>query len=157
MVSMLHVEPLFGNLDWISSWKYYKSLPLFEFLANLYGMQNPFNLNWAEENESSSLVSEISNMSILVSMMKDNASNLFLIELIFKWPTIIFSGHWIFISLSPIFASRISLCLVLSNGFGIMLLWVMKVSSSQCADPPFHNLLCLYLLNKRFPQKIIFI
>ena len=45
------------------------------------GVQNPFNLNWAEENESSSLVSEISNMSILVSVMKDNASNLFLIEL----------------------------------------------------------------------------
>ena len=36
------------------------------------GLQNPFNLNWAEENESSSLVSEISNISILVSMMKDN-------------------------------------------------------------------------------------
>ena len=84
------------------------------------GVQNPFNLNWAEENESSSLVSEISNMSILVSMMKDNASDLFLNE--FKWPTVIFSGHWIFISLSPIFASTISLCLVLSNEFGIMLL-----------------------------------
>ena len=42
------------------------------------GCQNPFNLNWAEGNESSSLVSEISNMSILVSMMKDNASDLFL-------------------------------------------------------------------------------
>ena len=47
------------------------------------------NLNWAEENKSSSLVSEIRNMSILVSMMEDNASNLFLIELIFKWLTII--------------------------------------------------------------------
>ena len=82
MVSMLHVEPLFGNLDWISSWKYYKSLPLFEFLANLYGMQNPFNLNWAEENESSSLVSEISNMSILLSMMEDIASNLTLLNYI---------------------------------------------------------------------------
>ena len=55
-----------------------------EFLSNLYGVQNPFNLNWAEENESFSLVPEISNMSILVSIMKDNASNLFLIELIFK-------------------------------------------------------------------------
>ena len=45
-------------------------------------MQNPFNLNWAEENELSSFVSEISNMSILVSMMKDKASNLFPTELI---------------------------------------------------------------------------
>ena len=119
---MLHVEPLFRNLDGISSQKYNKSPPPFEFLSNLYGVQNPFNLNWDEENESSSLVSEISNMSVLVSMMKDNASNLFLIKLIFKWPTIIFSGHWVFIFLSPIFASRISLCLALSNEFGIMLL-----------------------------------
>ena len=34
-------------------------------------------------------------MSILVSMMKDNALNLFVIEMIFKWQTIIFSGDWI--------------------------------------------------------------
>ena len=47
-------------------------------------MKNPFNLNYAGRNDSSSLVSEISNMSILVSMTKDNESNLFLIELIFK-------------------------------------------------------------------------
>ena len=100
-------------------------------------MQNPFNLNWSEGNESSSLVSEISNMSILVhshkilmtvisimlaSIMKDNTSNLFLIELIFKWPTIIFSGHWIFISLTLAFASRILLWSILSNEFGITLL-----------------------------------
>ena len=80
---MLHVEPLFTNLDGISPRKYNKSPPAFEFLFNLYGVQNSFNLNWAEENESSSLVSEISNMSILVSMMKDNALNLFVIEMIF--------------------------------------------------------------------------
>ena len=83
MVSMLHVEPLFRNLDGISSRKYNKSPPPFEFLYNLCGVQNPFNLNWAEENESSSLESQISNMSILVSKTKDTASNLFLIELIF--------------------------------------------------------------------------
>ena len=101
---MLHVKPLFRNLDGMSSRKYNKSPLLFEFLSNLYRVQNLFNLNWAEENESSSLVSEINNTSILVSMIKDNASNLFLIELIFKWPTIMFSEHWVFISLSPIFA-----------------------------------------------------
>ena len=84
MVSVVHVEPLFRNLDRISSRKYNKIPPPLEFLSNLYGVQNPFNLNWAEENESFSLVPEISNMSILVSIMKDNASNLFLIELIFK-------------------------------------------------------------------------
>ena len=81
---MLHVAPLFKNLDRISSQKYNKSPPPLEFLSNLDGVQNPFHLNWAEENESFSLVPEISNMSILVSMMKDNASSLFPIELIFK-------------------------------------------------------------------------
>ena len=90
MVSMLHVEPLFRDIDGIPSRKYNKSPPPFAFLSNLYWVQNPFNLNWDEENESSSLVSEISNMSILVSMMEDNASHLFRIELIFKWPIIIF-------------------------------------------------------------------
>ena len=62
----------------------------------LDGVQKPFNLNWAEGNGSSSLVSQISNMSILESVMKDNVSNLSLIELIIKWSTIIFSGHMIF-------------------------------------------------------------
>ena len=58
MVSMLHVDALFRNLDEISSRKFNKSPPPFEFLSNLYGVQNPFNLNWTEENDSSSLVSE---------------------------------------------------------------------------------------------------
>ena len=51
MVSMLHVEPLFRNLDGISSRKYNKNPSPFEFLSNLYGVQNSFNLNWAEENK----------------------------------------------------------------------------------------------------------
>ena len=85
---MLNVEPLFRNLGGISSKKYNKTTPSFEFLSNLNGVQNPFNLNLAEENESSSLVYEMSNMSILVSTMKDNTSNLFLFELIFPWPTL---------------------------------------------------------------------
>ena len=58
---MLHVEPLFRNLDGISSRKYNKSSPHFEFLSILYEVQNPFNPSWSEGNESSSLVSEISN------------------------------------------------------------------------------------------------
>ena len=68
---MLHVELIFRNLDGIFSRKYNKSPSPFQFLSNLYGVQNPFNLNWAEENESSSLISEISNMSVLVSKMKE--------------------------------------------------------------------------------------
>ena len=101
MVSMLHVELLFGNLDRISSIKYNKTPTSFEFLSSIYPVQNPFDLNLAEENES---------------------SNLFLIELIFKLTAIIFSGHWIFIYLSPIFASRVSLRPVLYNEFGIIFL-----------------------------------
>ena len=102
MASKLYVDSLFRNLDGIYSRKYSKSPAPFEFVYNLYGAQNPFNLDWAEENESSSLVFEISNMSILVSAMNETASNLFFIELMFKWPTIIFLGHWIFIFLSTI-------------------------------------------------------
>ena len=90
MVPMLHVELLFRKLDGISSRKYNKGPPPYAFLSNLYGVQSPFNLNWDEENESSSLVSEISNMPVLVSMMEENAFNFFFIELIFKWPIIIF-------------------------------------------------------------------
>ena len=48
--------------------------PPFEFLTNLYGVQNPFNRNWSEGNEVPSLVSEISTMSILISIMKDNTA-----------------------------------------------------------------------------------
>ena len=73
-------------------------------------------------------------MSILISMMKGNVSNLFVIELVFKCPQIIFSGHWIFTYLSPPFASKVSLCSVLSNEFRIILLWVMKLSLSQSTD-----------------------
>ena len=58
------------------------------------------------ENESSSLVSEIKNMSMLLSMMNFSASNLFWIELIFRWPKINLSDNWAFISLSLDFASR---------------------------------------------------
>ena len=93
--SLSHIELLFRNVHGICSGNYSKNLPLFEFLSYLYVVKNPYNLNWAEWNESSSLVSQTSNMSILVSIMKDNASNLVVIELIFKWQTIIFSGHWI--------------------------------------------------------------
>ena len=67
MVSMLHVEPLFRNLDGIPSRKYNNSPPPFELLSNLYGVQNAFNLNCSEENESSILVFEISNVYISIN------------------------------------------------------------------------------------------
>ena len=52
MISMLLVEPLFRNLGGISSRKYNKSPTPFEPVSNQYGLQNPFNLNCAEENDS---------------------------------------------------------------------------------------------------------
>ena len=105
---MLHFQPLFKNLDGISSQNYKKSPPPFELVSNLHGVQNLFNRNRAEGSESTSVVSEISNISILISMIKDNTSNLFLIELIFNRQTTAFSGHGIFISLSTIWHQEYS-------------------------------------------------
>ena len=48
---MLHVEPLFRNLDGISLQKCDVNPPSFEFISNLCGVQNPVNLNWANEIE----------------------------------------------------------------------------------------------------------
>ena len=58
MISMLYVGPLFRNLDGISSRKYIKSPPSFKFTSNRQGVQNPFNLNVTEGNESCGLFSE---------------------------------------------------------------------------------------------------
>ena len=57
MVSMLHVELQFRNVNIISSGKY-KSTP-FEFLYNSYGVQSPLNLSWVERNKLASLDSEM--------------------------------------------------------------------------------------------------
>ena len=57
MVSILHVELQFRNVNIISSGKY-KSTP-FEFLYNSYGVQSPLNLSWVERNKLASLDSEI--------------------------------------------------------------------------------------------------
>ena len=54
-------KPVFWNIlhTGIPSRKYNKSPPFFEFLVNLYGVQNSFNLNLDGGNESPSLVLEI--------------------------------------------------------------------------------------------------
>ena len=54
-------KPVFWNIlhTGIPSRKYNKSPPFFEFLVNLYGVQNSFNLNWDGGNESPSLVFEM--------------------------------------------------------------------------------------------------
>ena len=62
-------------------------------------------LSWAVRNESSSFVSEIIRISTLFLTIRNNASNLFRIEFIFKWPIINLSGLLDFISWSPTLAS----------------------------------------------------
>ena len=47
---MLHSEALFRDLDGISSQKCNESPSPFEFLSNLYELQNSFNVSWDEGN-----------------------------------------------------------------------------------------------------------
>ena len=100
-VSMLHFDLLISNLDCISLWMYRRSPPPFPFLSYLYGTLKPFIWNWAVGKESSSFVSDIRSKSILLPIMNVSASNLFLTELVLRWPNINLSGEWILISLSP--------------------------------------------------------
>ena len=86
--------------------------PSFPFLSYLYETLKPFIWNWAVGKESSSFVSDIRSKSILLSGIYVSASNLFLTELILRWPNINLSGDWILISLSPFFASLISFSVV---------------------------------------------
>ena len=81
-----------------------------------------------------------------------NASNLFLIELMFDWPTIITCGHWIIISVSPIFASRISIVMVstiewVQNNF---ILSNEVVFIAEYRFSPFRTYTVYNLLNRRF-------
>ena len=105
---MLHFDLLINNLGCISSWMYRRSPPPFPFVLHLYETLKSFIWNWAVGKESSSFVSDIRSKSILLSIMYVSASNLFLTELILRWPNINLSGEWILISLSPFFASLIS-------------------------------------------------
>ena len=109
LLLLLHFDLLINNLDFISSRMYRRSPLPFPFLSYLYGTLKPFIWNWAEGKESSSFVSDIRSKSILLSIMYVSASNLFLTELLLRWPNINLSGDWILISLSPFFASLILL------------------------------------------------
>ena len=105
---MLDFDLLINNSDCISPQMYRRGPSTFLFLSYLYGTLKPFIWNWAVGKESSSFVSDIRSKSILLSIMYVSASNLFLTELILRWPNINLSGEWILISLSPFFASLIS-------------------------------------------------
>ena len=109
-VSMLHFDLLINNLDFISSRMYRRSPPPFPFLSYLYETLKPFIWNWAEGKESSSFVSDIRSKLILLSIMYVSASNLFLTELILRWPDINISGDWILIFLGSFFIINIIFC-----------------------------------------------
>ena len=63
-------------------------------------------LNLARGNESSSFVSEKRKMLTFLSCIYTKESSLVLIELMPAWPKISLSGEWIFISFSPVLASK---------------------------------------------------
>ena len=75
--------------------------PLFPFLLCLYRTLKSFIWNSAIGKESSSFVSDIRSKSILLSIVYVNDPNLFLTELIIRWPSINLLGDWFLISLSP--------------------------------------------------------
>ena len=72
---------------------YRRSPPLFLFLSYLYGTLKPFIWNWAVGKESSSFVSDIRSKLVLLFIMYLSAWNLFLAELILRWPNINLLGH----------------------------------------------------------------
>ena len=79
------------------------------FLSNLNGALNPSILNWVEGYESSNFVSQIKRITPFLPIIIFQEPNLFLNELIFKWPNINLSGKQFFISFDLIFASMILL------------------------------------------------
>ena len=70
--------------------------PPFDVRSSLYGSENPSIKNCEVGNVSSILVSEIIRMSILPLKISTSCSNLFLKELMFKYPNIILRGFSVF-------------------------------------------------------------
>ena len=94
--------------DGMSSLMYNRRSPPLSFLLCVYGVVKFSILNWAKGNESSSFVSEIRKMSMLLSSIYIKESNLVLTEFMFTWPKISLWGGRIFISFSPVLASKTS-------------------------------------------------
>ena len=81
---MSQVELYVRIVDGISSRIYKRSPPPLEFPSNLQGALKALFKNLASGNESSSLVSNIKNMSMLRPMINFNASDLFQVQLIIR-------------------------------------------------------------------------
>ena len=81
---MSQVELYVRIVDGISSRIYKRSPPPLEFPSNLQGALKPLFKNLASGNQSSSLVSNIKNMSMLWPVINVNASDLFQVQLIIR-------------------------------------------------------------------------
>ena len=97
---------ILGNsLEGISSLTKSIKPPPCAVLSILYGGVNPSKINWFKGNVSSNFVSDISKTSILLPTTSFSISNLFLIELIFKWAIMIRFGFLLSISFNASFFS----------------------------------------------------
>ena len=99
---MLQSDLTLRNFEGISSWIKNNSPSPFEFLSNLYETPYSFKINCVEGNESSSFVSENKIISRFLLMRSSKNSNLFLIELMLKCPTLSLLEEDSFISFRPI-------------------------------------------------------
>ena len=77
-------------------------------LSSFYGGVNPSKINWFRGNVLFNFVSDISKVSILLLTTSFSISNLFFIELIFKWAIMIRFGFFLRISFNASFFSNSS-------------------------------------------------
>ena len=104
--SMLPEGSILGNsLEGISSLTKSIKPPPCVVLSSFYGGVNPSKINWFRGNVLFNFVSDISKVSILLLTTSFSISNLFFIELIFKWAIIIRFGFFLCISFNASFFS----------------------------------------------------
>ena len=106
MFSMLPERFALGNsLEGIYSLMKNIRPPPCSVLSSLYGGVNPSKINGLKGNVLSNFVSDISRISILLPITSFSISNLFLIELMFKWAIVIRFEFFLRISFNPSFFS----------------------------------------------------
>ena len=84
-----------NSLEGISSIMKSIRPPSCSVLLSLYGGVNPYKINWLKENVSSNFVSDTRKILILLPITSFSISNLFRIELMFKWPFMIRFGFFL--------------------------------------------------------------
>ena len=104
--SMLPEGSILGNsLEGISSLTKSIKPPPCVVLSSFYGRVNPSKINWFRGNVLFNFVSDISKVSVLLLTISFSISNLFFIELIFKWAIMIRFGFFLRISFNASFFS----------------------------------------------------